>query len=53
MMPVFEDCPKRKFYVVIAWQKENPKCLPESVIYEPNIRKEVIGKKKLALNPPN
>jgi hypothetical protein len=53
MMPAFEDCPKRKFCVEIAWAKESWKCLPASVIYEPNIRKGVIEKKKLVLNPPN
>ena len=47
MMLAFEVYPKRKFCVVIAWLKENLKCLPESVICEMNTKKEVIEKKKV------
>jgi hypothetical protein len=45
MIPVFEVYLKRKFYVVIVWAKEKPRCLLESVICEMNTKKEAIGKK--------
>jgi len=48
MMPAFEVCPKRKYFAVAVWLKENPKCLLESVICEMNIKKGATERKRMS-----